>query len=571
MCGISFTYSHIKRAILPLIIILGFFCSPSILAQSRSEKGWFEANFSVGCEDLFISITHTRTGSGALFYSFDGDPNDPLNSNFEGSFNEGQTASHTYTDPGTYYIIVIDQSGTGTVEDRSDRLEVVVVPSNPPSATNTNCQGNTIQIIIDKANDPFDAYNILWGNGDQQQYSGDDPIEYTYANPGVYEIFIGGIINNGESSGCALLRIEVSTFESLPVPNLTEITVLSETEIEIMYDNLSAGLDYTLQIDRGAGFVDFTTIDPVANPNSIVLDDASFNTLAEHYGFKLIVEDACGSQSEESQEAYSIAFDLEQENVTNQFEMDIDWLTSATNFSAINLLKDGTSFITYNSPNGNESLTFPDCEELGQLSMQTTSSGVVSTSISETPFENTPIILGAPAAPNAELTGAVVEINFPSTNFPLGEYVLYRKDITDTFNEVFSSSSSSLTDTTIPPGTAEVCYKLAYRDRCDNISELSEEVCLVLSSSLGIPNAFSPNGDGVNDIFKINDGIYANFSILIYNRWGNLVFNSEDPSQGWDGQFEGQPATSGTYLYRISFQNADNLLITRTGSFVLIR
>lgn len=571
MCGISFTYSHIKRAILPLIIILGFFCSPSILAQSRSEKGWFEANFSVGCEDLFISITHTRTGSGALFYSFDGDPNDPLNSNFEGSFNEGQTASHTYTDPGTYYIIVIDQSGTGTVEDRSDRLEVVVVPSNPPSATNTNCQGNTIQIIIDKANDPFDAYNILWGNGDQQQYSGDDPIEYTYANPGVYEIFIGGIINNGESSGCALLRIEVSTFESLPVPNLTEITVLSETEIEIMYDNLSAGLDYTLQIDRGAGFVDFATIDPVANPNSIVLDDASFNTLAEHYGFKLIVEDACGSQSEESQEAYSIAFDLEQENVTNQFEMDIDWLTSATNFSSIILLKDGASFITYNSPNGNESLTFPDCEELGQLRMQTTSNGVVSTSISETPFENTPIILGAPAAPNAELTGAVAEINFPSTNFPLGVYVLYRKDITDTFNEVFSSSSSSLTDTTIPPGTAEVCYRLAYRDRCDNISELSEEVCLVLSSSLGIPNAFSPNGDGVNDIFKINDGIYANFSILIYNRWGNLVFNSEDPSQGWDGQFEGQPATSGTYLYRISFQNADNLLITRTGSFVLIR
>lgn len=571
MCRFYFKYGGIYRVIIALLLLLGAFHSNELQAQFSSQKGWFEANFTVGCEELAITITHTRSGSGALFYAFEGDPNDPLNSNFEGSFNEGETANHTYTAAGTYYIIVIDQSGSGTVDQRSDRIEIVVLPDDPPSATYTNCQGNTVQITIDKANDPFDYYNVLWGNGDQQQYSGDAPIEYTYATPGVYEIFIGGRLNDGESSGCRLLRIEVSTFESLPTPNLTEITVQDQTEIEISYDDLSAGLNYTLQIDRGSGFEDYTTIDPSANPNSILLNDAAFNTVSEYYAFKLIVEDACGSQSEESQEGYSIAFDIGQQNVTNQFEMDVSWATSPTDFNSIELFKDGDSFITYNNPDGNESLTFPNCEELGVLFMQTLTNGIVSTSISESPFENTPIVFAAPAAPDVELTGAVVEIDFPPTDFPLGEYGLYRKDITDSFNEVFSSSSSSHTDTTIPPGTAEVCYRLAYRDRCGNLSELSEEICIVLSSSLGIPNAFSPNGDGINDIFKINDGIYANFNILIYNRWGNLVFHSVDPSQGWDGQFEGQPATSGTYLYRISFQNADNLLITKTGSFVLIR
>lgn len=570
MCGISFTYSHIKRAILPLIIILGFFSSPSILAQSRSEKGWIEVEYTISCAPTSIEVRHTGVRPGPLFYSLDGDPNDIQNNQYENNaIEENSSVIIEYLSPGTYTLVVIDQPVAG--QPQSDFIEFTVLPPDPPQANYSNCSGRTIQVIIDKANDPFDYYTINWGEGFLLQYSGDDPIEHTYANQGVYQVYVEGKLTNGNSSSCQTLTFQVSTFESLPVPSLTEITVLSETEIEIVYDNLTTGLDYTLQIDQGSGFVDYSSIDPAANRSSIILNDASFNSLTEHYGFKLIVEDACGSQSEESQEAYSIAFALGQESVTNQFEMDINWLTSATNFSTITLLKDDTNFITYNSPSGNESLTFPNCEELGQLSMQTTSNGVVSTSIVKTPFENTSIVLGAPASPDVELTGAVVEVSFPSTNFPLGEYVLYRKDITDSFNEVFSSTSSSLTDTTIPPGTAEVCYRLAYRDPCGNISELSEEVCLVLSSSLGIPNAFSPNGDGINDIFKINDGIYANFSILIYNRWGILVFNTEDPSQGWDGQFEGQPATSGTYLYRISFQNADNLLITKTGSFVLIR
>ena len=202
--------------------------------------------------------------------------------------------------------------------------------------------------------------------------------------------------------------------------------------------------------------------------------------------------------------------------------------------------------------------------------MTSTINGITSTSLSLTPYQTAPT-LTAPSAPVAELNGVVIDIDFPATQFPLGEYVLYRKDITSAFNEVFSSTANNHTDTTIPPGTSQVCYKLAYRDQCGNMSELSDEICIVLSTTLGIPNAFSPNGDGINDLFKINDGIYANFNLKIFNRWGSMVFNSTDPSQGWDGQFEGQPANGGTYLYQISFQNADNLLITKTGSFVLIR
>ena len=75
------------------------------------------------------------------------------------------------------------------------------------------------------------------------------------------------------------------------------------------------------------------------------------------------------------------------------------------------------------------------------------------------------------------------------------------------------------------------------------------------SDLIFLPNAFSPNGDGLNDIFKAkpsSDNI-TRFHLLIYNRWGGLVFESKSIIEGWDGQRNGQPAPEGTYVYRVEY------------------
>lgn len=575
MCGFNTKYHLLSRTIALTILLIGIAILDltPLNAQNTSHKGWFNSSFVIGCTELTVTIRHTRSGSGALFYSFDGDRNTPLSSGFEGSFNEGETVTHTYDAPGTYYIVVIDQSNSPNPLDRSDFIEVVVLPTDPPSATYTNCQGNTIQIVIDKSNDPFDFYNIIWGPGDQEQFSGVGPIEHTYANPGVYEIFINGRINGGETSGCRLLRIQVSTFESLPIPVLEKVTVTGQDEIQLEYQPLSAGLNYKLQIYRGTGFEDLMAIDPTVNPNSIRITDPNFNTSQNSYAFKIIVEDICSSAIEESAVGHSIAFDILTETVTNIIEIAFSWLTSNQNFNTIDLLLDNNISQSYTTPEGqNQIIAFTNCNELGVFSMTTNINGVISTSASLTPFGGNAFTLPAIDPPVAEVNGAVVNIELPTTDFIVGNYILYRKDIDLDFNEILTSGTNRvITDTTIPSGTAEVCYKVAYQDQCGNTSELSDEVCLVLPSNLGIPNAFSPNGDGINDEFKITDGIFNNFVLMIYNRWGNLVFSSTNPSIGWDGNYEGQPANLGTYRYRISFQNADNLTISKTGSFILIR
>ena len=76
-----------------------------------------------------------------------------------------------------------------------------------------------------------------------------------------------------------------------------------------------------------------------------------------------------------------------------------------------------------------------------------------------------------------------------------------------------------------------------------------------LPNSLYLPNAFTPNGDGENDVFRIR-GYYGDvFSMTIYNHWGELLFQSSDPSLGWNGYRNNQPVHSGTYVYLVEIED----------------
>lgn len=88
----------------------------------------------------------------------------------------------------------------------------------------------------------------------------------------------------------------------------------------------------------------------------------------------------------------------------------------------------------------------------------------------------------------------------------------------------------------------------------------------------GIPNAFSPNGDGINDYFKIANLQYEKIVLFhIYNRLGQLVYNGDNPQQGWNGQINGEPAPMDTYSYIIKLALPSGKLVTLRGNVTLIR
>jgi gliding motility-associated-like protein len=89
---------------------------------------------------------------------------------------------------------------------------------------------------------------------------------------------------------------------------------------------------------------------------------------------------------------------------------------------------------------------------------------------------------------------------------------------------------------------------------------------------LSIPNAFSPNHDGINDLFRITVQGYFRLSyVKIFNRWGEQVFESRDLNLSWDGSKNGTDLPTGTYYWVLEGLDVHNTQLKRSGSITLIR
>ena len=84
-----------------------------------------------------------------------------------------------------------------------------------------------------------------------------------------------------------------------------------------------------------------------------------------------------------------------------------------------------------------------------------------------------------------------------------------------------------------------------------------------------IPNAFTPNGDGMNDTFGIKGEGLEDFKLVIFNRWGEEIFQSENPKDQWDGKYKGQAVQQDVYTYQLFCKG--NAATPRSGSVTLLR
>jgi gliding motility-associated-like protein len=88
-----------------------------------------------------------------------------------------------------------------------------------------------------------------------------------------------------------------------------------------------------------------------------------------------------------------------------------------------------------------------------------------------------------------------------------------------------------------------------------------------------LPNVFSPNGDGKNDVFRmVTKGHQTIKRFIIMNRWGKIVFDTADQYEGWDGSFNGEPQDIGTYQYYLKYECADSgELMEMKGDVTLVK
>jgi len=89
--------------------------------------------------------------------------------------------------------------------------------------------------------------------------------------------------------------------------------------------------------------------------------------------------------------------------------------------------------------------------------------------------------------------------------------------------------------------------------------------------TLYIPNTYTPNGDGTNEGFKVYGTHIGEFEMMIFNRWGELIFESNNIETGWNGTYMGQSVQNGLYVYKVVARGTDKTRLDRTGHVNVVR
>ncbi len=92
-----------------------------------------------------------------------------------------------------------------------------------------------------------------------------------------------------------------------------------------------------------------------------------------------------------------------------------------------------------------------------------------------------------------------------------------------------------------------------------------------LTSNLYIPNSFTPNGDEMNQLFRVYGTNIGQFELTIYNRWGEAIFETTDINYGWDGTYNGKLIQDGTYVYKVLAIGMDYVTYDKTGHITVLK
>lgn len=154
-----------------------------------------------------------------------------------------------------------------------------------------------------------------------------------------------------------------------------------------------------------------------------------------------------------------------------------------------------------------------------------------------------------------------------STINPLDNAIITATGSVGTY--IWTTGEANMSIMVNPQNTTTYCATVTTTAGCKNSACV--DVIVIDESTLYIPNVFTPNGDGVNDIYYTPNRNIVKYNMDIFNRWGQLLFSSEDPLKGWDGTFNGQMVPDGVYVFILKATGADKAVYNKTGHITILK
>ncbi|HNM35140.1 MAG TPA: gliding motility-associated C-terminal domain-containing protein, partial [Chitinophagaceae bacterium] len=179
--------------------------------------------------------------------------------------------------------------------------------------------------------------------------------------------------------------------------------------------------------------------------------------------------------------------------------------------------------------------------------------------------------LAAPVATVSNVTQSSITFSWPAVAGAVG----YEVSIDNGATWVTpSSGSTGLTHTVsglAPSTTVTLIVRALGTLGCQKNSSAAVTGTTLAVYQVYVPNAFNPSSTNVeNRTFKIYGSI-KNMTLMVFNQWGEKVFESNTPTPGWDGNYKGKPLPSGVYIYVLKYTLIDDKTGEKKGSLNLIR
>jgi len=542
-------YSATGQYTVKLRITDQYGCSDSLVRNLYIRVGLPAADFTMSdsassCSPFEVTFTNTSSFYYAQWWDFG-----------DGNTSTLQNPTHYYTNPGVYTARLVVESG-GSCRDTITKTVTLydTVGTRINYSPFNGCKPHNVNFNVVN-NGPV---TYIWDFGDGQTLVSNSPvISHVYD---LYGDFVPKVILE-DPTGCL---IPVTGFDTIRVTGASA----------------NFGVSRPLLCDSGfVSFIDSTTSnDPVINYNWDFGDGATsglqnpshFYSSPGIYNVSLIVRTQAGC-------ADTIRIDSILKIVESPL-IQITGDSSACIQTPLNItgtfLRTDTSAVSWswNLGNGNSSTlqnpppqTYASSGNILVSAIAVNSSGCTDTATRNIRIHPLPTVILPP-----ELTinvGAAITI--PAT-------------YSGNMSSYIWSPPNNLSCTTCPnPDASPVLntrYSVLFADSngCQSTGSILIKV-LCQNSNIFMPNTFSPNSDGRNDVFYPRGVGVANVKTLrIFNRWGEVIFEkhdfpANDPSSGWDGTYKGKAANNDVYIYQLEIYCQNGELIRFDGNVALIR
>lgn len=416
----------------------------------------------------------------------------------------------TYSEPGTYMVkLVVDNDFNG-IELCSDSFEMALTVKPRPIDTllveldTLMCLNNN---LFDFDHNTMDGTVVsTWNFGDGNSSTGNN-VSHSYSSIGLYYITLEAI----DGAGC--YDIYEDSVQVLPQPN-NVFGVLNASYCEGDTTALVPLLDNGVWLGDGMD----------AN-GRFTADALGLNTV--RYAVDI---DGCKDTATQSTTVYRVP----------EFELGMDTsICSGTSYEK-SILGEGTSILW--STGGTD--TFTQVTADGVLWAQRSENGCTFRDSMMVRVIDAPIFeLGS----DSTLCGGSfrdVDVSAPEANYE--------------WSDGFEGGRRTL--------SVSGEYKVTTTNKCGTYTDSVTLDFLPFACDIFVPNAFTPNGDKLNDVFQATGNIVIQ-SMIIYNKWGELLYESYADTFGWDGMQNSIPAKSDTYFYVIRYEKpVENVVETLTAS-----